>query len=116
MKQAFWKYSVLVFPDQAGRAVTVAPMGLVVTTGSVPGIESGSQFVQTGPRELSVRIAFRPGAIEVDIWREVERRLRSHLRSLGLAAVEVVRSPIPPGRDERTGKLRKTWSELPVAS
>ncbi|CAN5875567.1 hypothetical protein BH20GEM1_BH20GEM1_12270 [soil metagenome] len=100
----------------AGEAVTVAPMGLVVTTGSTPGIEAGYQFVQTGPRELSVRIAFRPEAVEADVWRELERRLRSHLRSLGLAAVEVVRSPVPPGRDERTGKLRKTWSELPVAA
>lgn len=107
---------VLLFPDEAGGAVTVAPMGLIVTTGSIPGIEAGYQFVQTGPRELSVRIAFRPEAVEADVWRELERRLRSHLRSLGLAGVEVVRSPVPPGRDERTGKLRKTWSELPVAA
>jgi phenylacetate-coenzyme A ligase PaaK-like adenylate-forming protein len=107
---------VLVFSDEGERTVTVPPMGLVVTVGSIAGIETGYQLVQTGPRELSVRIAFRRDADAEDVWAEVERRLRSHLRSLGLAAVDVVRSPIPPGRDAKTGKLRKTWSEVPVAA
>jgi phenylacetate-coenzyme A ligase PaaK-like adenylate-forming protein len=105
---------VLVFSDEGERTVTVPPMGLVVTVGSIAGIETGYQLVQTGPRELSVRIAFRPDASAEEVWAEVERRLRSHLRSLGLAAVDVVRSPIPPGRDAKTGKLRKTWSDVPV--
>jgi hypothetical protein len=105
---------VLIFSDEADRAVTVPPMGLVVTIGSIAGIESGSQLVQTGPRELSVRIRFRQDAPAEDVWGEVERRLRSHLRALGLRGVGVVRSPIPPGRDQRTGKLRKIWSEFPV--
>jgi phenylacetate-CoA ligase len=107
---------VLVFSDGAGRAVTVAPMGLVVTVSGTAGIESGYQLVQTGPSELSVRIAFRPDAGAEEVWKEVEGRLRSHLRSLGLPGVEVVRSPVPPGRSARTGKLQKIWSEVPVAT
>jgi phenylacetate-coenzyme A ligase PaaK-like adenylate-forming protein len=107
---------VLVFSDEAQRAVTVPPMGLVVTIGSIAGIETGYQLVQTGPRELSVRIRFRHDAPAEQVWAEVERRLRSHLRSLGLPAVDVVRSPVPPGRNDRTGKLRKIWSEVPVAA
>jgi phenylacetate-coenzyme A ligase PaaK-like adenylate-forming protein len=105
---------VLIFSDEADRAVTVPPMGLVVTTASIAGIESGYQLVQTGARELSVRIQFPSGADAKVVWDEVERRLKSHLRSLGLRGVGVVRSPIPPGRDERTGKLRKIWSEVPI--
>jgi phenylacetate-coenzyme A ligase PaaK-like adenylate-forming protein len=105
---------VLIFSDEADRAVTVPPMGLVVTTASIAGIEAGYQLVQTGARELSVRIQFPPGADAKVVWDEVERRLKSHLRSLGLRGVGVVRSPIPPGRDERTGKLRKIWSEVPI--
>lgn len=96
--------------------VTVPPMGLIVTLGSIPGIEGGFQLVQTGTRELSIRIAFLPGAPADEVWSEVERRMRSHLRSLGLGAVDVVRSTIPPGRDAKTGKLRRTWSEVPVAA
>jgi hypothetical protein len=107
---------VLVFSDEAGRAVTVPPMGLVVTIGSIAGIETGYQLVQTGPRELSVRIRFLHDAPAEQVWAEVERRLRSHLRSLGLPAVDVVRSPVPPGRNDRTGKLRKIWSEVPVVA
>jgi phenylacetate-coenzyme A ligase PaaK-like adenylate-forming protein len=107
---------VLVFSDGAGRAVRVPPMGLVVTVGATAGIESGYQLVQTGPSELSVRIAFRPDAVAGEVWEEVARRLKFHLRSLGLPGVDVVRSPIPPGRDARTGKLRKIWSELPLAT
>ncbi|HYO47546.1 MAG TPA: phenylacetate--CoA ligase family protein [Gemmatimonadota bacterium] len=104
----------LVFPGEGGRMVTVPPMGLIVTVGDVADIETGVQFVQTGSLELSIRIAFRPEAPAEEVWSEVERRLRSHLRSQGLAAVDVVRSPFPPGRDEQTGKLRRIWSEVPV--
>jgi phenylacetate-coenzyme A ligase PaaK-like adenylate-forming protein len=104
---------VLVF--QVGeRKVSLPPMALITLAGGVPGVEPGSQFVQTGPHTLSIRLAYQPHTDEERAWTEVERRLRSHLRSQGLSQVEVVRSPIPPGRDENTGKLQRIWSEAPV--
>jgi phenylacetate-coenzyme A ligase PaaK-like adenylate-forming protein len=104
---------VLVF-RHAGSRVSLAPMGLTTLLGSVPGIEMGAQYVQTDPRTLSLRIAFVPGTDESRAWAEVERRLRAHLRAHGLPDVDVVRSPIPPGRDPRTGKLLRIWSEAEI--
>lgn len=105
---------VLHYEDAGGRRVALQPMALITLVGGVPGVNMGSQFVQTDPRELALRIGFRPDADPDRTWAEVERRLRAHLRDAGLSHVAVVRSPIPPGRDPRTGKLRKLWSELPV--
>jgi len=108
---------VLVF-HHAGRRVSLAPMSLITLLGSVPGIRMGTQYVQTDARTLSVRIAFQPGTDESRAWAEVERRLRAHLRAQGLPEVDVVRSPTPPGRDPRTGKRLRIWSEAgsPVGS
>ncbi|MGH7565530.1 MAG: hypothetical protein ACREK2_01750 [Gemmatimonadota bacterium] len=108
------QHDLLEFPDEAGRMVTVPPMGLILTLSSVGGSKGGTQFVRTGSRELSIRIAFRPDVAADEVWPEIERRMRSYLRSLGLGGVDVVRSPVPPGRDEKTGKLLRAWSEIPV--
>ena len=104
---------VLVF-HYAGRAVRLAPLGLITLVGGTPGVVPGTQYVQTDARTLSLRIAFVPGTDEGAAWAEVERRLRRHLRAQGLPEVEVDRSPIPPGRDPRTGKRLRIWSEAPI--
>ena len=106
---------VLVFHDGARRA-SLAPMGLITLLGGILEIEPGSQVVQTAPDTLSVRVLCRPDADEAGAWAEVERRLRAHLRAHGLPWVDVVRSAIPPERDPKTGKLRRTWSEVPVGA
>jgi hypothetical protein len=108
---------VLVF-HHAGRRVSLAPMGLITLLGTVPGIRMGTQYVQTDARTLSLRIAFLPGTDESRAWAAVERRLRAHLRAHGLPEVDVVRSPNPPERDPRTGKLLRIWSEvgIPIGS
>jgi phenylacetate-coenzyme A ligase PaaK-like adenylate-forming protein len=106
---------VLVFHDGA-RRIGLAPMGLITLMGGILEVEPGSQFVQTSNDTLSVRVVFRPGADETAVWGVLERRLRAHLRANGLSRVAVERSPIPPSRDPTTGKLRRTWSELPLAA
>jgi hypothetical protein len=83
--------------------------------GSVPGIGPGTQMVQTAEDVLSFRLQFVEGADPVATWEVMESRVRSYLRSRGLPNVSVELSPIPPGRDPRTGKLRRTWSEVPVS-
>ena len=105
---------VLHYDGANGRRVALQPIALITLVAGVPGPKMGCQFVQTHPHELSLRIAFPSDADADRTWAEVERRLRAHLRDMGLPHVEVLRSPIPPGRDPRTGKLRKFWSEIPI--
>lgn len=99
---------------RAGRAVGLAPLGLITAFGGISGVEGGTQFVQTDLETLSLRIEFRRGTDEDATWSEIERRLRAHLRGQGLPHVRVVRSPIPPSRDPRTGKRLRFWSEAPT--
>lgn len=104
----------LVFRHE-GREVALMPMALITLVGMVPGLEPGSQIVQAAEDLLSVRIRFSEGADPDATWQEVDRRMRSYLRSHGLPHVTVERSSDPPGRDPRTGKLHRTWSEVPVS-
>ncbi|HJR53045.1 MAG TPA: phenylacetate--CoA ligase family protein [Gemmatimonadota bacterium] len=104
----------LIFRDD-GREVGLMPMALITLLGAIPGLEPGSQLIQTAEDALSLRVRFSEGADPDATWEEVERRIGSHLRSHGLPHVRVERSPDPPGRDPRTGKLRRTWSEVPVS-
>lgn len=108
------QYDVFYYDAADGRRVAVQPMALVTSTSSVSGPAQGVQFVQTATDELSLRIAFLPDVDPDSTWAEIERRLRAYLRDLGLPHVEVVRSPIPPGRDPETGKMRRFWSEVPA--
>jgi phenylacetate-coenzyme A ligase PaaK-like adenylate-forming protein len=98
-----------------GRDVALMPMGLITLLGTVSGLEPGSQMVQTAEDVLSLRLRFAPGADPEATWEEVDRRMRSYLRSHGLPHVTVHLSPDPPRSDPRTGKLRRTWSEVPVS-
>ena len=101
---------VLVY-HHAGRAVGLAPLGVITAVGGVLGLEQGTQYVQTDPETLSVRIAFARGADEQAAWCEIERRLGAYLRAQGLPHVRIERSPIPPTRDPRTGKRLRFLSE-----
>lgn len=99
----------------AGREVALMPMALITVLAAVPGLEPGSQMVQTAADTLSLRVRFAEGVDPDATWEAAERRLRAYLRSQGLPHVVLERSPIPPGRDPRTGKLSRTWSEAPVS-
>ncbi len=109
------QHDTLVFRD-GDREVALLPMALIIgLLGSVPGIGPGTQMVQTAENVLSFRVNFSEGADREATWEELARRVRSYLRARGLPHVSVELSPIPPGRDPRTGKLRRTWSEVPVS-
>ena len=105
----------LIFRD-GDREVALLPMAMIIgLLGSVPGIGPGTQMVQTAEDVLSFRVHFSEGADPGPVWEEMARRVRKYLRAHGLPHVSVELSPIPPGRDPRTGKLRRTWSEVPVS-
>ena len=109
------QHDTLIFRD-GDREVALLPMAMIIgLLGSVPGIGPGTQMVQTAEDVLSFRLQFVEGADPVATWEVMESRVRSYLRSRGLPNVSVELSPIPPGRDPRTGKLRRTWSEVPVS-
>jgi phenylacetate-CoA ligase len=107
---------VLHFEALDGRRIAITPFALITLTSVIPGRDDDLQFVQTSPRELSVRFATLPGADPDRTWAVIERLLREHLDSVGLAHVEVVRSRVPPSPDPHSGKKRKSWSEIPVAA
>ena len=110
------QHDTLFFRD-GDREVALLPMALIIgLLGSIPGIGPGTQMVQTAEDVLSFRVQFSEGADIDAAWREMAARVRSYLRARGLAHVSVELSPIPPGRDPRTGKLRRTWSEVPVSA
>jgi phenylacetate-coenzyme A ligase PaaK-like adenylate-forming protein len=98
------------------REVALLPMAMIIgLLGSVPGIGPGTQMVQTAEDVLSFRVQFAEGADPAATWERMAARVRSYLRAHGLPHVTVELSPIPPGRDPRTGKLRRTWSEIPLS-
>jgi phenylacetate-coenzyme A ligase PaaK-like adenylate-forming protein len=97
------------------REVALLPMALIVSFfGAVPGIGPGTQIVKTAEDVLSFRLNFSEGADRDAAWAEMARRVRSYLRDHGLSHVSIELSPLPPSRDPRTGKLSRTWSEVPV--
>lgn len=109
------QHDALFFRD-GDREVGLLPMAMIIgLLGSVPGIGPGTQIVQTAEDVLSFRVRFTEGADPDAAWAEMAGRVRSYLRAHGLPHVSVELSPIPPGRDPRTGKLRRTWSEVPVS-
>ena len=109
------QHDTLFFRD-GEREVALLPMALIIgLLGSVPGIGPGTQMVKTAEDVLTFRVNFSEGADRGAVWEEMARKVRSYLRARGLPHVSVELSPIPPGRDPRTGKLRRTWSEVPVS-
>jgi phenylacetate-coenzyme A ligase PaaK-like adenylate-forming protein len=108
------QHDTLIFRD-GDREVALLPMALIIgLLGSVRGIGPGTQMVQTADDVLSFRVRFAEGADPAATWAEMAGKVRAYLRTRGLSHVSVELSPIPPGRDPRTGKLRRTWSEVQV--
>lgn len=89
-----------------GRSIAVLPLAIGSVADEVPGLHR-SQFIQTGPGSLRVRLEPRPGADIEEIWRDVTARLRAFLTRQGLAQVEIIRADEPPEQSAGSGKFRQ---------
>lgn len=92
-----------------GDTVHVLPLAIGAVVEETPGVES-FQLIQTGPAELTVRLA---AAAEVDrVWGAVQERLRAYLAAQGTPGVGLRRAAEGPARNPRGGKFRQVWSEF----
>jgi phenylacetate-coenzyme A ligase PaaK-like adenylate-forming protein len=100
---------VLFLQAREGAEVAVLPAALETVIEGAPGVGS-FQAVQTGPSELSIRLAACPGRDERQVWAAVAERVQAFLAGQGLAAVALRRDPTPPGPDPHSGKVRHVWA------
>ena len=108
------KGDILQLQVPTGACVAVLPLALGTVLEETPGVRR-AQVIQTGPSTLTVRLETAEGAglaVPVEVWEDMERRLRDYLAAQGAAVVTIVRSPEPPRQDPVSGKFRQVWSEM----
>lgn len=98
-----------------GRLVSILPLAIGVIADEAPGVHR-SQFIQTGPATIRVRLDPKPGADAEAVWRDMTARLHAYLASQRLANVELVRADEPPEQSAQSGKFRQVIARLPAAS
>lgn len=105
---------LLRFEVAGGRTVTVLPLAIGTVVEETPGVQR-CQIIQTGLRELTVRLEVTSGTDDATTWAEVRRRLEDFLREQGAPPVALVRDVQPPQVDPVSGKFRQVWSTVPTA-
>jgi phenylacetate-coenzyme A ligase PaaK-like adenylate-forming protein len=100
---------ILLFLARHGVEVAVLPLALETVIDGAAGVDS-FQAVQSGPGELDIRIAVRPGQDEHQVRMAVAERVHAFLAVQGLAEVAVRCDPTPPGREPGSGKMRRIWA------
>lgn len=99
---------VLTFSNEAGAAVTIAPLAFEVD--HVSGVEL-SQIVQTSPATLTIRLRINSSDPE-RVWQLVEQDVKRVLESHALGNVRLERGQDPPAQS-KGGKYR---SVVPLAA
>lgn len=99
---------VLFFDTPSGARIAILPLALETVIEEAPGVLE-FQAIQTGPRALSVRLVGKNGSDDDQVWHAVVERVQRFLAERALAQIDVLRDPTPPGRDPRSGKLRRVW-------
>jgi phenylacetate-coenzyme A ligase PaaK-like adenylate-forming protein len=89
--------------------VAILPLALGTVVEETPGVEM-FQAIQTGPAEISIRLATRPGSDRHTVWQTVKERVQTFLSIQGVTNAAINLDETLPGRDPRTGKFREVWS------
>ncbi len=98
---------ILALRDPGGREVIVLPLALTTVLEDVAHAHC-FQIIQTAPDALSLRLETsdaRPAGS--DRARGIQAALRGYLGALGLPNVLIELDSAPPGREGRSGKLRR---------
>lgn len=98
-----------------GRTVSVLPLAIGAVVEETPGVRR-SQFVQTGPATIRLRLEAEPGVDVERMWRDVTAHLSAYLAELRLANVELVRASEAPEQSAHSGKFRQVIARMPSAS
>jgi phenylacetate-CoA ligase len=97
---------VLEFPRSDGATVTLLPLALVTLLEDDAGLHD-FQLVQTGPREIGLRLGTNAG-------RPLAKQVLNHyLAQNGLKHVRICDEPGPPVRNAGSGKLRRVLRAMP---
>ncbi|HEX5156784.1 MAG TPA: phenylacetate--CoA ligase family protein [Ktedonobacterales bacterium] len=111
---------LLRFEAAGGSTVTMLPLAIGTVVEETPGVRR-CQIIQTGQRELTVRLEVAVGANGTDraddatTWEAVKRRLVDFLGEQGAPPVTLVRDAQLPQPDPVSGKFRQVWSMVPAA-
>jgi len=103
------KADILHLQTADGATVNVLPLSIGTVVEETPGVRR-CQLIQTGPRELTVRLEVASGAQDAAIWEAVSRRLYEFLRAQGARETILIRDTQPPQPDPVSGKFRQVWS------
>ncbi|MGW8246790.1 MAG: phenylacetate--CoA ligase family protein [Acidiferrobacterales bacterium] len=89
-----------------GQIVKVLPLAIGSVVDEVAGVRR-SQFIQTGPTTIELRLDPEPGVDVEKLWRDLIAHLDAYLASLGLANVEIIRASELPEQSAHSGKFRQ---------
>jgi phenylacetate-coenzyme A ligase PaaK-like adenylate-forming protein len=101
---------VLRFSGMDGKDLPILPLALWAVMKETPDILR-FQAVQTGMDMLEIRFEPKEGVDPESVWESLCQRVHNFLEGQGAAHVTVLRSPLPPTRDPRSGKYRHIWIE-----
>ena len=100
---------VLSFATAGGDTVDLLPLPLVTLAEGAPGVRA-VQLVRDGPSALTVRLEVMPRFAPIEVWADIEGRLRSHLAAHHLGTVTLALAAEPPQRMSGSGKLLQVIS------
>jgi phenylacetate-coenzyme A ligase PaaK-like adenylate-forming protein len=107
------KQELFRFDAADGSVVGISSNDVLEIVESVTGVTL-YQVIQTGRREVRVRLQAAEGYREGDLWERARERLRAFFAVEGLPEIAVERDPTPPRPDARSGKFHAAWSEVPA--
>jgi len=89
-----------------GRIVKVLPLAIGSVVDEIAGVRR-SQFIQTGPSAIQLRLDPEPGVDVEKLWRDLIAHLQAYLAGLGLSNVEFIRADELPEQSAHSGKFRQ---------
>jgi len=97
---------VLTFDDAEHHPVQILPLALGSVVEECPGVHR-FQAVETGPRDLTIRLDVDDEAARPAVEREVQRRVGDFLRKHRVSDVAITCAAEKPRQEPRSGKLRQ---------
>ncbi len=100
---------LLLLRDAAGETIRILPLAISSVAEEAAGVHR-VQLVQTAPSEIVIRLEAEPGADRAAVAKDVQDKLRTYLRHVGLANVALVGSDDSPTLSG-SGKFRGVYRE-----
>ncbi len=105
------RQDLLKFRAADGSVVAISGNDVIEVIDGSGGI-AAMQAIQSGRRELRVRLQAADASRDAEVWARARERLEAFFAVEGLAGVAVERDPTPPQADPRGGKFHAVWSEV----